>query len=279
MKLIHVYFIPIILFFIIIILGSSLYAAVRIEKDGFTMPDIPGMVYNSYEIKATPMTSSDIISIITEITTDVNNNDTKLTLLDPSFQSKKINLKTNSFKTNIDEILQVMNKHDVEIKKLLPTYISSPDLIGLMDGTLLADKQKILYNMSNFPLSPSECSIEFMTQQLNDMKKRLNDKMIAAGPAPNPPPTVDPFIQAKIMITTKEDDIYELKKNLTNPNFTKCNPTMSKKDAEALFVGYQLHIMSKIVSLQNKSVNTIKDKKVGSIVTFYSGFAKPSQET
>jgi hypothetical protein len=170
-----------------------------------------------------------------------------------------------------------MNKHDTEIKKLLPTYISSPDLHELINGTLLADKQKILYNMSNFPLSPSECSIDFMKQQLNDMKKKLNDKMIAAGPAAKPPPTIDPFVQEKIMITTKEDDIYELSKNLTNPNFTKCNPTMSKKDAESLFVGYQLQIISKIVSLQNKSVNIIKDKKAGSIVNFYSGFATPLQ--
>lgn len=277
MKFIHVYFIPIIIFFIVIILGSSFYAA-RTKIDGFTMPDIPGMVYNSYEIKATPMSSSDIIAIITEISTDVNNNDVKLSLLDKSYKSNKIILKPNSFTSNVYDILNVMNKHDTEIKKLLPNYIASPDLIGLIDGTLLADKKKILYNMSNFPLSPSECSIEFMTQQLNDMKQKLKDKMAAAGPAPNPPPTIDPFIQTKVLITTKEDDIYDLSKNLTNPNFTKCNPTMSKKDAESMFIGYQLHIMSKIIYLQNKSVNIIKDKAAGSIINFYSGFITPKSE-
>ena len=268
-KFIHTYFIPLVIIFVFIILGVSFYAACN-KTEGFTMPAVPGTMYNSYEIKAKPMSSSDLVTVMTEIFTDIQNNDTKLHVLDSSYNLNTFNLVQDDFQKNINSMLNVMKLQDVEIKKRLSTYIPSPDLSKLINGTLLAVKAERLYNLSRYPISPSECSIDYMTEQKNRLSKKLTDALAAQGPAANPPPVVDPNIQVKMLIANKEDDIVELKQNLKDPNFTKCNPNMSTTDADSIYIGLELNAMTKIVALQTNAVNTIQTNVSSDIVNSYS---------
>jgi hypothetical protein len=257
----------------IIIIGATLYNS-RIIKEGLLMPQIPGTTYNSYTIKSKPLSASDIVIIMNEILIKIQNHDTILNNLDSSYVNKSQQLQlssdVNQFKNNIQSMLLIMRDQDAEIKILSPSYIASPDLSGLIDGTLLADKQTLLYNLSHYPLNPMDCSLNIMKQQLADMKKTLADKVARAGPAANNAPLVDPNSQLNYEITTKESDIKTMALNLKDPNFTQCNPTMSVIDSESIYIGYQLTSMNKIVALQETAIRAVQQKMAKTVVDFYS---------
>ena len=95
-----------------------------------------------------------------EIVSNISSHDTKLNMLDPTFTTHDLTMDPDPKNTqnNVTKILEVVQSQDKEILKLLSTYVPSPDLAGLIDGSLLKDKQTKLYNLSHYPFSPRDCS-------------------------------------------------------------------------------------------------------------------------
>lgn len=268
------YFFPIVVVLVLVILAVSFYGSLK-TQEGMLMPNtIPGTMYNSSDMKSKPLSASEIVSVMNENMTNIQNHDTILATLDPTYAPATSHLVleldiSNNYQRNVQSMLTVMKAHDDEIKKLLPNYIASPDLTGMMDGSLLADKQQRLYNLSHFSANPLDCSLNVIKDQITSLKNQLARAPPAA--AGTPPPMVDPNSQVKSQITTLESNMDILKINLQDPNFTQCDPPVSLRDADAIFVGYQLSIITNIIGLQDASIVAIQQKVGGSIVNFYSG--------
>lgn len=276
-KFIKKYFFYIVILLILIIMGVSFYGSRKIFE-GITMPDKASMtMFNSNSIDVKPLSGSEISSIMIEIVNNVKSHDMKLHLLDSKFTSNDLSMNPDATKNqeNITKILEVIKKHDTEILSLYPSYVPSPDLAGLTDGSLLKDKKTKLDNFSNHPFSPRECSLTLMNSDLAD----LNAKLAVLPPAPAPPALDTKREMLNSQISMKTQDITDLTNNFQDPNFTKCNPPLSTSDANSMYMGYQLKHISGIVMLQDIAINKIQESKSGDIVSSWSNLAMNSKST
>jgi hypothetical protein len=274
LKFVKKYFIYIVVVLIIIILGVSLYGS-RTNYEGFTIPDESQYkTFNSHDMNANPLSGSEISAIMVEIVSNISSHDTKLNMLDPTFTTHDLTMDPDPKNTqnNVTKILEVVQSQDKEILKLLSTYVPSPDLAGLIDGSLLKDKQTKLYNLSHYPFSPRDCSLNIMQKDLTNLQAQV----AALPPAPAPPGVDTTREMLKSQITMKTQDMTDLKNNLQDPHFTKCNPSLSTSDADSIYTGYQLKYISNIVMLQDTAINKIQQSMAGSIVNSWSNLYSKS---
>jgi len=279
-------FISIVIFLLLFIFAVSLYGS-RINKlitEGLgEMPDTSNMEKsNSADVAARAISNSDIVKIISEFVTKINNHDIILQSLDSTFAKNTITVKSDADKMreNINNMLSVMKKQDVEIQKLftsnrfkssLPPYIPSPDLPGLIDGKLLADKEKRLYNLSHYPLSPTDCSLNMIQSDITDLSNNLaiaQAKFKASGADSSKIDVTSSAIEGQLNM--RIGNLATLKQNLKDPNFIKCNPTYSVTDATSISNGLYLTSMSSILEIQDDAINKLQKSAGEAIVNSYS---------
>jgi hypothetical protein len=247
------------------------------------MPDISNMEKsNSADVAARAISNSDIVKIISEFVTKINNHDIILQSLDSTFAKNTITVKSDADKMreNINNMLSVMKKQDVEIVKLstsnrfkssLAPYIPSPDLPGLIDGKLLADKETRLYNLSHYPLSPTDCSLNIIQADITDLSNNLaiaKTKFKASGADSSKIDVTSSAIEGQLNM--RIGNLETLKQNLKDPNFIKCNPTYSVTDATSISNGLYLTSMSSILEIQDDYINKLQKIAGEAIVNSYS---------
>ena len=262
--------------------GSNNFFGVRLGShkifEGMTMPDKASMtMFNSNNIDVKPLSGSELSAIMIEIVNNVTSHDMKLHLLDSKFTSNDLSMNPDATKNqeNITKILGVIKKHDTEILSLYPSYVPSPDLAGLTDGSLLNDKKTKLDNLSTYPFSPRDCSLDLMNADLAD----LNAKLALLPPAPAPPALDTKREMLNSQISMRTQDITDLTNNFKDPNFTKCKPPLSTSDANSMYMGYQLKHISGIVMLQDIAINKIQESKSGDIVNSWGNLAMNAKST
>ena len=279
-------FISIVIILLLFIFAVSLYGS-RINKlitEGLgEMPDTSNMEKtNSADVAARAISNSDIVKIISEFVTKINNHDIILQSLDSTFAKNTITVKSEADKMreNINNMLSVMKKQDVEIVKLstsnrfkssLPPYIPSPDLPGLIDGKLLADKEIRLYNLSHYPLSPMDCSLNMIQADITDLSNNLaiaQKKFKASGADSSKIDVTSSAIEGQLNM--RIGNLATLKQNLKDPNFIKCNPTYSVRDATSIVNGLYLTSMSSILEIQDDYINKLQKIAGEAIVNSYS---------
>ena len=279
-------FISIVIVLLLFIFAVSLYGS-RINKlitEGLgEMPDTSNMEKsNSADVAARAISNSDIVKIISEFVTKINNHDIILQSLDSTFAKNTITIKSEADKMreNINNMLSVMKKQDVEIVKLstsnrfkssLPPYIPSPDLPGLIDGKLLADKETRLYNLSHYPLSPTDCSLNMIQSDITDLSNNLaiaQAKFKASSADSSKIDVTSSAIEGQLNM--RIGNLATLKQNLKDPNFIKCNPTYSVTDATSISNGLYLTSMSSILEIQDDYINKLQKLAGESIVNSYS---------
>lgn len=279
-------FILIVIVLLLFIFAVSLYGS-RINKlitEGLgEMPDTSNMEKtNSADVAARAISNSDIVKIISEFVTKINNHDIILQSLDSTFAKNTITIKSDADKMreNINNMLSVMKKQDVEIVKLstsnrfkssLPPYISSPDLPGLIDGKLLADKEIRLYNLSHYPLSPMDCSLNMIQSDITDLSNNLaiaQAKFKASAADSSKIDVTSSAIEGELNM--RIGNLATLKKNLKDPNFIKCNPTYTETDATSISNGLYLTSMSSILEIQDDYINKLQKIAGEAIVNSYS---------
>jgi len=267
LKVVKKYFVYIVIFLVVVIFGVSLYGSRR--REGFTIPDTTQFeVFNSNAMTAKPLTGSEISTIMIELVNNVSAHDKKLTALDPKFPANDLSMDPDPEKrsANITKILGVIHRHDQEIVKMFPSYVPSPDLAGLIDGTLLNDKKIKLTNLSQHPFSPRDCSLDLMKEDLAGLQAKLAARPPAASSST--PDTVTEVLKSQISMKTQ--DMTDLQNNLNDPNFTKCRPPLTVKDADSIYVGYQLKHMTSIVMLQDTAINKIHSTMTSEIVNSWT---------
>jgi len=279
-------FITIVIVLSLFIFAVSLYGS-RINKmitEGLgEMPDTSNMEKsNSADVAARAISNSDIVKIISEFVTKINNHDIILQSLDRTFVKNTITVKSDAdkMKENIDQMLIVMKKQDDEILKIstsnrfkssLPPYISSPDLPGLISGKLLEDKEKRLYNLSHYPLSPTDCSLNMIQADITDLSNNLaiaQTKFKASGADSSKIDVTSSAIEGQLNM--RIGNLATLKQNLKDPNFIKCNPTYTETDATSISNGLYLTSMSSILEIQDDYINKLQKIAGEAIVNSYS---------
>jgi hypothetical protein len=153
----------------------------------------------------------------------------------------------------------------------LPPYIPSPDLPGLISGNLLAEKETRLYNLSHYPLSPTDCSLNIIEADINDLSNNLaiaQKKFKASGADSSKIDVASSAIEGELNM--RIGNLATLKKNLKDPNFIKCNPTYSVTDATSISNGLYLTSMSSILEIQDDYINKLHKFAGDSIVNSYS---------
>ena len=169
------------------------------------------------------------------------------------------------------KILDIIKKHDIEIQKLLPSYMPSPDLSGLINGSLLKDKKDKLYNLSHYIIDPRNCSVDIMKTDLADLQQKMENLPVPPPSSNTSFPTIDTAREMlKSQIGMKKQDITDLTNSLQDPNFTKCKPNLSVKDADAIYVGYQLNEIHNIVMLHESAIQKIQEAKTSNILNSWN---------
>lgn len=274
------YWVTIIIIFFLtyIILLSSFYGSTK--KNIYE--GLAGVTVTATDMQM-PITKSDLITILNEQIGNINKHELLLSRLDTKYT--KASLPSSSDLTNIDTIhitsdgtnytivlpsylktiLNILKIEDTEISTLLKTHVPNGDIDGLLNGTLLTDRAKTLYNKSHHPESMEDCDAPTM-QKLIDGYQNLIDTDSGADDTTKIMwnSTIAQLKMKKAAITAVDSSV---------PNNTKCNPALSVNDAESILDAIYANYITKIVQSQDEALQSIIKKRDTSIINFYQSLA------
>ena len=268
----------IIFFLIYIILLSSFYGSTKKNiHEG-----LAGVTVTATDMQM-PITKSDLITILNEQIGNINKHELLLSRLDTKYT--KASLPSSSDLTGIDTIhitsdgtnytivlpsylktiLNILKTEDTEISKLLSTHVPNGDIDGLLNGTLLTDRAKTLYNKSHHPESMEDCDAPTMQKLIDGYQDLINNNSGADDTTKimwNS--TIAQLKMKKAAITAVDSSV---------PNNTKCNPALSVNDAESILDAIYANYITKIVQSQDEALQSIIKKHDTSIINFYQSLA------
>ena len=110
-----------------------------------------------------------------------------------------------------------------------------------------------------------------MKTDLADLQQKMENLPVPPPSSNTSFPTIDTAREMlKSQIGMKKQDITDLTNSLQDPNFTKCKPNLSVKDADAIYVGYQLNEIHNIVMLHESAIQKIQEAKTSNILNSWN---------
>lgn len=212
-----------------------------------------------------PISKSDLYVVLTECVNNILAHETVLSTLDPGYKADTVSVDVKkSDMENIQNLLKIIKKQDIQIHKMLPNYLMNQDLDGLINGTLLAEGAKFLEQKSKYPENPMDCDPEAILRAINDYKTIL--KSLDCGDDKN---------KSKCMsydssIIQLESKLIELRASKPAPGNNKCLPPLMPWEAEGIMDGRYANALAKIIKSQDLAVESIKAKAQSEIANFYS---------
>jgi hypothetical protein len=273
MKLI---FVIIIFFLIYIILLVSFYGSIKKNiYEGF-----PGVNISSTDMQM-PITKSDLTIALNEQIGNINKHELALSRINLNYKVSKppstsdlINIDTihitGDEKKQIYKIvlppylitiLNILKTEEKEIRSLLPTYIPSNEIDGLLNGSILSTRAKELYNKSRYPENMEDCDVKTIQKLIDGYQKLIDDNPDADSTNKTMWGTTIANLQMKqTAVKTIDSSI---------PNNTKCNPALSVTQAEAILDAIYINYIVKIIQSQEEAIQTIISNRDTKIINFY----------
>lgn len=216
-----------------------------------------------------PMNKTDFYTIITECIDNIIKHDTILSTIDTSYSKNSLQIdQSANDMTNIQSILAVLKLQDAEILKLLPTYIPSSDLDGLISGNLLKPIVDDLHGQSQYPNNPLDCDPVSIQKAIDGYQALLDGKSPNGTPS-KPPDDISKSTYSS-MITSLKTKLVDLNATKGANGNTKCIPPLSTSDAEGLLDGFYANYIIKIIKSQYQAILIIQNNIQSDIVNFYS---------
>lgn len=120
-----------------------------------------------------PISDAERSIILLEIINAVQKHETVLNVVNPDYEKQNINVDRNTSRiNNISKLLNIMYLQDEEIYKLLPTYVPSNDLQGLLNGTTL---QSLNTQLDIAKITPIKPQIEVDPNAMNELAQNFYD--------------------------------------------------------------------------------------------------------
>ena len=225
-----------------------------------------------------PMRKTDFYAILTECIENIKKHDTILSTIDKNYSKNDLQIDTTApDMTNIQALLAVMKIQDAEILKLLPTYIPSTDLDGLIDGSLLKPIVDDLHAQSKYPNNPLDCDPVVIQKAITGYQALLDGKdMPSSTPSSSSsssPPTALSDTEKNVyqsMLSSLKMKLVDLLASKDANGNTKCLPPLSQSDAEGLLDGFYANFIIKIIKSQYQAITIIQNNIQTDIVNFYS---------
>lgn len=212
-----------------------------------------------------PISKSDLYVVLTECVNNIMAHESVLSTLDKSYSASTVSVDNKkSDMENIQNLLRLMKKQDIQIHKMLPNYLMNQDLDGLINGTLLAEGAKMLEQKSKYPENPLDCDPEAIMRAIKDYRAVLSTLDCNDDKYKSKCMTYDS------MITQMESKIIELRAAKPAPGNNKCLPPLQPWEAEGIMDGRYANALAKIVKSQDLAVESIKTKIQTEITGFYS---------
>ena len=209
----------------------------------------------------TPLSDSNRSIILMELVTNIQKHDVALNIVHPEYQVNNVNInpKDNKF-SNIKILLNIMKNQDKEIDKLLPNYVPSSDLQGLIDGTLMGNLGKQLAISTITPIKP-------LTDVDPKAMMELSNKYYTASDQHGDTMTAT--------LLSSQGDVYKsnaIKAQYTNSlvNDKVYNPPeLSDTAAQSILESNYLSNMIIIVQYQDIAINNIIDNISYNVMSIY----------
>lgn len=212
-----------------------------------------------------PISKSDLYVVLTECVNNIIAHETVLSTLDNSYKADTIKVNTSiSDMQNIQNILKIIKKQDIQIHKMLPNYLLNQDLDKLMNGTLFTDTAKQLEQKSKYPENPLECDPAAIKRAILGYQKAIEFY-----------PGTDDDSKSKRMLYSNSismlmSKLIELQASKPSPGNTKCLPPLLPSEAEGIMDGKYANALAKIVKSQDLAIESIKTQVQMEITQFYS---------
>lgn len=225
--------------------------------------------YNLMSGMESPLSKSDFYAILTECVGNISNHEIILSTHDPKYKADKVSInRQDSDIVNIKNILRIMKKQDIEIAKLLPTYMLNTDLDGLLDDSLLKPIATDLKQKSTYAENPMECDPVAIQKSIDGYEALIE------AIKTNDDPSKGRKMLYGSMASQLRMKLVDLKSMLAAPGNTKCLPALSPTDAEKILDGFYANYIAKIAKSQNMAILKIQDKVKSDIIKFYSAAAE-----
>lgn len=273
MKLI---FIIIIFFLIYIILLVSFYGSIKQN----IYEGLAGVTVTSNDMQM-PISKSDLIIVLNEQIENINKHELALSRINLNYKISKppstsdlknidtIHITTDENKniytivlpSYMKTIFNILIIEDKEIASLLPTYIPNDEIENLLNGTLLSDRAKELYNKSHYPESMEDCDPKTIQKLIDQHEKLIDD---------NPDADSTTIMMWKSTIGNfkmKQASVKALDSSI--PNNNKCNPALSVSQAESILDGIYVNYIYKIIQSQEEAIQSIISNRDTNIINFY----------
>lgn len=240
---------------IIIVVLYSLQSSFK-SREGATFTNLD----NNAQQK--PLSDSNRSIILMEASTGVQKHEVALNIVDPNYRVNDTVIDSKNDKiTNIKNLLNIMKLEDEEIQKLLPNYVPSSDLAGLLDGSLL---KNLGLQLGIATITPIKSKLEVDPDAMNSLAKDFYDAsdarpdtMTASMLSSQGDMYTSTAIKTKYSNNLVENKIY-------NP--TQLSDTAAQSILESNYLSYMINI----IQYQEIAINTIVGNVSKNIVNVYT---------
>lgn len=210
----------------------------------------------------TPLSDSNRSIMLLEASTGVQKHEVALNIVDPQYtlNDTVVNSKLDKI-TNIKNLLNIMKIEDVEIQKLLPNYIPSSDLEGLLDGSLV---ENLGLQLGIATITPIKSKLDVdpdtmnaLAQNFYDASDKRPDTMAAAMLSGQGDSYIMNAIKTKYNNSLVDNKIY-------NP--TQLSDTAAQSILESNYLSYMINI----IQYQEIAINTIVNNVSKNIANVYT---------
>jgi hypothetical protein len=209
-----------------------------------------------------PLSDSNRSIMLLEASTGIQKHEIALNIVDPNYTLNNTVVDSEQDKiTNIKNLLNIMKLEDVEIQKLLPNYIPSSDLEGLLDGKLLSslgeqlDIAKITPTKSKLDIDPD--SMNALAKNFYDASDDKEGTMTATMLSGQGDSYSSNAIKTKYNNSLVNNKIY-------NPN------QLSNNAAQSILESNYLSYMINIIQYQEIAIDTIINNVSKNVVNVYT---------
>jgi len=209
-----------------------------------------------------PLSDSNRSIILMEASTGIQKHEVALNIVDPSYKVNDTVVHANLDKiTNIKNLLNIMKLQDEEIQKLLPNYVPSSDLEGLLDGSLV---ENLGTQLGIATITPIKSKLDIDPASMNTMAQDYYDASDQQ----------DQNSMTAMMLSGQGDSYTSnaIKAKYSNSlvNNRIYNPSqLSDSAAQSILESNYLSYMINIIQYQEIAIDTIVTNVSQNIVSVY----------
>jgi hypothetical protein len=210
----------------------------------------------------TPLSDSNRSIILMEASTGIQKHEVALNIVDPSYKVNDTIVHANLDKiTNIKNLLNIMKLQDDEIHKLLPNYVPSSDLEGLLDGSIV---ENLSTQLGIATITPIKSKLDIDPATMNIMAQDYYN----ASDQYDPKSTTAMMLSSQGDMYTSNAIKAQYSNSLVN-NRIYDPPQLSDSAAQSILESNYLSYMINIIQYQEIAINTIINNVSQNIVSVY----------